>query len=119
MRDDFGSAASRKIAIVMLAGRFRKPRATITSDRMFSVKQRPLGPRGFTAQRPPRSWLRLRGPKSLSKLSKIIRGFPTTSVYDKTGRLLRAFNHIQPIPEVAKIIEKNLLSLGDCSWTSR
>ena len=51
--------------------------------------------------------------------SKIIRGFPTTSVYDKIGRLLRALNHIQPIPEVAKIIEKNLLSLGDCSWTSR
>ena len=109
------SAALRpvKSQYVMLTGRFRKPRATITSDRMFSVKQRPLGPRGFTAQRNPRSWLTLRGPKSLSKLSKIIRGFPTTSVYDKTGRLLRALNHIQPIPEVAKIIEKNLLSLGD------
>ena len=31
-----------------------------------------------------------RGPKSLSKLSKIIRGFPTSSFYDRTGRLLRA-----------------------------
>ena len=71
------SAALRpvKIAIVMLTGRFRRPRATITSERMLFVEQTPLGPRH---------------PKSLSKLSKIIRGFPTSSFYDRTGRLLRA-----------------------------
>jgi len=45
------SAALRpvKIARVMLTGGFRKPRATIASERMLFVEQTPLGPRGFTA----------------------------------------------------------------------
>jgi|GEM_PF-3794078 len=53
------SAALRpvKIAIVMLTGGFRKRRATITSERMLFVEQSALGPRGFTARRPPRSRL--------------------------------------------------------------
>ena len=40
------SAALRpvKIAIVMLTGGFRRPRATITPERMLSVEQTPLGP---------------------------------------------------------------------------
>jgi hypothetical protein len=46
-----------KIATVTMSGRFRKTRATLTSERMHSACQTPLGPRGFTAQRPPRSWL--------------------------------------------------------------